>query len=304
MKITTKGLNLERIKADAYLLACFEDKKLLEESFNFLETNTGKPVDGLIKDDFKGKNSQLKSFYHAGRRFILTGLGKRKLCTLEILRCSTARAMKAADSNGNKSVALFLYDGELIDYSFEEIITGQVEASLLSLYKFNKYIHNKKDTPKDQINEIIFLTSQAKKRNVEKHINTAVIIAESNINARDLGNEPSNIATPQYVAGVINSYGKKYGFNVKTFDKKALVKMKMGCLLAVAQGSANEPRMVVMTYNGGKKGQKPYAIVGKGVTFDTGGISIKPSQGMESMKMDMNGAAAVIGTMNAVARLN
>lgn len=131
-----------------------------------------------------------------------------------------------------------------------------------------------------------------------------MIIAESNINARDLGNEPSNIATPQYVAGVINSYGKKYGFNVKTFDKKALVKMKMGCLLAVAQGSANEPRMVVMTYNGGKKGQKPYAIVGKGVTFDTGGISIKPSQGMESMKMDMNGAAAVIGTMNAVARLN
>lgn len=302
MKTTTRELNLKKSKADVIIISSFEDKKLLDNSYSQLEKLTGSKIPSLVKKDFEGKESQVKNFYLGDRRVILTGLGKKESCKLETLRCAVARAVKVADSMGVPGAGIILYEDNLNGNSLEDIVIAQVEAAYLSRYKFDKYFKVKKEK-KVYLENLEFLSDSKKLSQIQKYVNDGVIIAESTINARDIGNEPSNIATPVHVANKIVEYGKKYGYSVKVYDKKELTRKKFGLILAVGQGSANEPRMIVMTYNGGKKGDKPYALVGKGVTFDTGGISIKPSAGMENMKMDMNGSAAVIGAMNAIARL-
>ncbi len=121
---------------------------------------------------------------------------------------------------------------------------------------------------------------------------------------KDLGNLPPNLCTPSFLAEEAKALGKTYpGLKVEIHDEKKLKALGMGSFLAVAQGSEQPPRLIVMQYNGGKKGEQPYALVGKGITFDTGGISIKPAAGMDEMKYDMCGAASVFGTLRAVLEL-
>jgi leucyl aminopeptidase len=119
--------------------------------------------------------------------------------------------------------------------------------------------------------------------------------------ARGLQVLPGNVATPTYLANAARELAQRHGFGITILDKAAIVREKMGALLSVAQGSAEEPRFIAMEYNGSDA--KPVVLVGKGVTFDTGGISIKPAQNMEDMKYDMSGAAAVLGTFEALGRL-
>jgi len=119
--------------------------------------------------------------------------------------------------------------------------------------------------------------------------------------ARGIQVLPGNVCTPSYLAGVAEDLGKRHGMSVTVLDKAAIVREKMGALLAVAQGSAEEPRFIVLEYRGGAT--SPVVLIGKGVTFDTGGISIKPAQNMEDMKYDMSGAAAVLGTFEVLGRL-
>src|SRR5690606_15194651 len=126
-------------------------------------------------------------------------------------------------------------------------------------------------------------------------------VADGVFLARDLVNEPPNELHPITYAALIKKELTKLGVKVEVLDDKQLTKMGMGGIMAVGQGSANKPRMVIMRWNGGKAKDKPVALVGKGVTVDTGGISLKPGDGMHEMKMDMGGSAAVVGTMKAIA---
>jgi len=121
---------------------------------------------------------------------------------------------------------------------------------------------------------------------------------------KDLGNLPPNICTPTYLASIATKLGKEYRFKVSIFDQKKIEKLKMGSFLAVAKGSREEPRFITMEHNKGPKNQKPIVLVGKGITFDAGGISIKPSADMDEMKYDMGGAASVMGVMKTVGALN
>jgi len=121
---------------------------------------------------------------------------------------------------------------------------------------------------------------------------------------KDLGNLPPNICTPKYLASIATKLGKEYKFKVSIFDQKKIEKLKMGSFLAVAKGSREEPRFITMEHNKGPKNQKPIVLVGKGITFDAGGISIKPSADMDEMKYDMGGAASVMGVMKTVGALN
>lgn len=123
--------------------------------------------------------------------------------------------------------------------------------------------------------------------------------------ARDLGNLPGNVCTPSYLADQAKALGKRFDkLKVQSLDRKDMKKLGMGALLAVAQGSQEEPRLIAMEWNGGKKDEQPYVLVGKGITFDTGGISLKPGAAMDEMKFDMCGAASVFGTLQAVAEMN
>src|SRR5262249_31110879 len=121
--------------------------------------------------------------------------------------------------------------------------------------------------------------------------------------AKDLGNLPGNVCTPAYLAEQADALGKELNLRVEVLEREEIDKLGMGSFLSVTNGSAQPPRFIVMEYSGATKKQKPYVLVGKGITFDTGGISIKPAGDMDEMKFDMCGAASVFGTMRAIAEL-
>ena len=177
----------------------------------------------------------------------------------------------------------------------ETSIRALVEGIFLGTYTFEEFFSEKKTKVNLKEVNIEF------KGNFEKAIEETRIVAESVFLARDLQNLPSNIATPTYIANVAKEECEKVGISVKIIEKEEAEKLGMNLYLAVARGSEERPKFVVMEYKGG--GDKCYSIAGKGVTFDTGGISIKPSERMEEMKYDMSGAASVIGSMIAIARL-
>lgn len=186
----------------------------------------------------------------------------------------------------------------------------EVEQKTQDLEKFAEAIlwHNYSFTEwksKPEENELLELSIQTTKNNVDnlnkkltelETINTSVILA------RDLVNRPANIVTPEYLAHEAKAL-KDLGVKVTVLDKKKIEKLGLNLLLSVGKGSANEPKLVLMEYYGAGKGAENYALVGKGITFDTGGYSIKPSEGMRMMKSDMGGAAATIGTIKALASL-
>lgn len=181
------------------------------------------------------------------------------------------------------------------------------EGFLLSAYDF--FVHkskgkdDKNDHKNQALNEIAILTSTAPANADIKGLQRAEILCECQNFSRWLGDQPGNYMTPTILADETVKAAKGTGLKVTVWDKARIKKEKMGGLLAVNQGSDEEPRFIIMEYNGAGKGKKPIVFVGKGLTFDTGGISLKPGQSMEEMKYDMCGGAAVIGAMLAIARL-
>ena len=168
-----------------------------------------------------------------------------------------------------------------------------------SAYRYTDTNPNtKKDAKLKELDICVEKSSAAIKRSVELGYN----VGRGSNTARNLGNRPANHATPTYIANQVLELGKEIGgFKVDVLEEKDMKKLGMGSLLSVSEGSVEPAKLVTMQYNGGKKGAKPIVLVGKGVTFDTGGISLKPSPKMDEMKWDMSGAGSVIGTMAAVA---
>jgi len=180
----------------------------------------------------------------------------------------------------------------------DELLTNAVIGLRISLVNIGAFKTNGNRFEEPQISLII-------DKSQESIANKALSIAEAQVSAMHLVDTPSNIKTPEYMADYAVASGKKYGYKVDVYDKKALTEMKMDALLAVGQGSCHEPRLIVMEYNpkGNKSTNPKLGLVGKGISFDTGGISIKPSANMGYMKSDMGGAAAVIGAVELAARL-
>jgi leucyl aminopeptidase len=145
--------------------------------------------------------------------------------------------------------------------------------------------------------------TEKEKKEFERAVRYGSIAARAENFARELQTRPGNVATPRYLAERAEELAEHYDLDVEILDRKAIEKEKMHALLAVAQGSAEEPRFIVLEYKGGRKGSAPLVLVGKGITFDTGGISLKPPERMEEMKYDMSGAAAVLAAMRGIAEL-
>ena len=173
---------------------------------------------------------------------------------------------------------------------------------MLSQYGFVKY-KTINEGSSAFVTKFTVISDKVRSKSVARGVEAAEAITLGVITTRDLANAPNNEIYPQSLAKRAEELGKKNGFSVKVLDKAKIAELKMGGLIGVNQGSARPPVFIVLQYNGGTKTQKPIVLVGKGVTFDTGGISIKPSAGMSDMKGDMHGAASVIGTFVAAAKL-
>ncbi len=246
------------------------------------------------KEHFRGVSGEIFQIYPLSNakapRMILVGLGKKKTSTPENIR----RAAGIAIRNVRKlrTVAFLPVD------DIAETIAPLIDGAILGDYRFDRLKTEKEES---KLKTAFFFVGNS-------NINDAFIRAiqtmdEGTCMARDLANLPGNLLTPSILADEAKRLGRENKIPVKVLDEAQLIRLKMGSLLGVAQGSANRPKMVVWEYKGGKPGAPPIVLVGKGVTFDSGGISLKPGDGMEAMKGDMGGAGAVISIMHVLGRI-
>lgn len=243
---------------------------------------------------FTGKAGQVKIIplpYKSGhRQALLIGAGKEAVFDSVVAENAGGKTFVAIESSGAESAVVY---GEKFKDS-DKFYAHFAYGALLRSYKFTKYKTKKSETPG------LKLVSFAGASNAEKLFKSLNNIAKGVFFARNVVNEPPNVLYPDSFARAIKKILAPIGVTVEVIDEKKMAKLGMGAALAVGQGSDRPPRMVVMRWKG-TKGGAPVALVGKGITFDTGGISLKPGAGMEEMKMDMGGAAAVVGTMAGLA---
>jgi len=289
-------------KADAVAIFVREDEKSFKAARKQLLADVPHLQPVLDSGDFSGKKLSTVVGYvgsaASSPRFILVGLGE-EATTAEDLRRAAATAARVAAGLKCDHLAIEIPAVDGVD----GVTVGQcvTEGALLSQYAFDKYKTVKKNG--HMVKKFTLLTDKNAQKDVKKGATAASNIAEGVIVARDLANAPNNEIYPQTLAKRASALGKKHGFKVTVFDKKKITELKMNGLLGVNAGSVKPPVFIIMELNNGPKGQKPIVLVGKGITFDTGGISIKPAPGMADMKGDMHGAATVIGTMVALANL-
>ncbi|MES2766677.1 MAG: leucyl aminopeptidase [Bacteroidota bacterium] len=301
MEIKLIHSELGAVEADAVALFVYEDD--------------AQQIKSIIKDipsveavadteDFKGKKGSVQVVYTAdaikAKRVLLVGLGKKDALKIEQVRRSAAAATKRAAGMQLKSIAIQIPAIE--NLSNEEVAQAITEGSRLSQYKFNKYFTSPDAKTLTIENIILWSDDNSVVKEAEAGVKFGRNLAEGVKLSRDLANAPNNEIYPETLAERVQDAGKEAGFDVEILDKKEITALKMGGLLGVNQGSTRPPVMIIMKYNGGKSGDAPFGLVGKGVTFDTGGYSIKPAAGMGEMRMDMHGAATVIGTMYSIAK--
>ena len=287
-------------KTPAIILCVTEDKKLAELG-KALDKETKGYIAHALKTaaKFSGKAGETLFLSVPPKsscdQFILLGIGKAK--ELDTLKAETigGKLFASLDKSGIEK-AVLLAEG----YKDAELTASIAYGFKLRSYKFEKYKEPKKDNK--PFKELTIVSENSAAASKAFDINAA--IAEGVFTARDLINEPPNTLSPPAYADFIKKELEPLGVDVQILDEKKMKSLKMGGIMAVGQGSAEKPRMVIMRWNGNSSKSKsvPLALVGKGVTFDTGGISIKPSAGMDQMKMDMGGSAAVVGTIKALAR--
>ncbi|HEV7398890.1 MAG TPA: leucyl aminopeptidase [Solirubrobacterales bacterium] len=229
-------------------------------------------------------------------RVLVVGLGKREDLDAERARIASALAAKEAGTLGVTSLAWALPEHTDRDALVEGLVTG----TILGAYRFDRFKSADPDDPAPAgIDSLTLLGPEE----IAAPADLARVCAEAQNRARDLQSLPSNVATPTYLAGRAEEIAAAHeAVGVEVLGRDEIAAKEMGGLVAVSQGSAEDPRLIVLRYTGGGSGET-LGLVGKGVTFDTGGISLKPSAGMPDMKMDMSGAAAVLETVAAVAEL-
>ncbi|MES3039485.1 MAG: leucyl aminopeptidase [Bdellovibrionota bacterium] len=235
------------------------------------------------------------------RHVVVIGLGQDTKLDHEGVRQAAAAAYNSIKSLKTKEAAVH-FDGaasgakERANY-----LRALVEGFELASYNFNELKSKKPETP--EVLQIHIATESGKDKTVKAAFEEATILGSCVNFSRRLGDLPGNLMTPTILANEAKAAAQGTGIKVTIWDKERIKKEKMGGLLGVSEGSAQEPRFIIMEYNGAAKSKKPVVFVGKGLTFDCGGISIKPSAAMEEMKYDMCGGANVIGTLLAIAKL-
>jgi len=249
--------------------------------------------------EFRGAERQLFLLHSAGKlppqRVLLVGLGNRTKFTIEVMRRAMGMAAKRLRDLGIERAAVqVISDG---DASLRAI----VEAAVLATYRFHQFKADE-DGDATKLKTLTLCLPDADLKSARKAVAAAQVIAEATNYARDIGNLPGNIVTPRVMADYARQLAEKSGLVCTVLAKKELEQGGFGGLLAVGGGSANEPHLIVLEYSGAKDAA-PIALVGKAITFDSGGISIKPSDKMDEMKFDKCGGVAVLGILKAVARL-
>jgi leucyl aminopeptidase len=296
-------------RCDCLVIGAFERAELGPEALAVDRAMRGRVRALLARGDFSGRagETQLISEVTGLRsaRLLLVGLGNKAQFSRRAWRRALASAIAALARTRIVSAALALERPaarELDDYYFGRAIA---EVTGSSLYRINDLKSARKPRPASLARVLCGPVSAAAVATARRGLAAGAALIESSRLLRNLGNLPANVCTPRYLAAQARELERSYRrrLRVRIFDEAGIRRLKMGCLLAVTRGSAEPARFIVLEYRGGRRGRAPLVLVGKGVTFDTGGISLKDPPAMDEMKFDMSGGAAVLGTLRAVAAM-
>lgn len=236
-------------------------------------------------------------------RVLLVGLGKERDFHEKAYREAIARALQTLHDTGSTEAAITLSEISVPKRDVGWNIEQAVVAAQGALYRFDR-MKSKPGTRHRALKRVIFgVARRGELKSGEAGLARGLAIANGTRLAKDLGNTPSNICTPEYLASEAKKVAKAHGFGCEILDYAACEKLGMGSFLSVGKGSNKPPRFIVLRHDGGKKTDKPVVLVGKAVTFDAGGISLKPAGEMDEMNYDMSGGGAVIGAFRAIGEL-
>ena len=305
MQINVKTLDPAADKSDCFIVAVQEGGKLSPTAKHLDSLSNGQLTRVIKRGDITGKLNQIVLLHDvagiASERVLLVGTGKEALSDsqfITLLRTVTQRLLEISV----KSAFCGLVEVEVKARDAASIIQLGSETVAHALYQ---YTHTKSEkTPAPSLRHVTWQLEDKKlHKQAQAAAKTGQAIANGMALTRELGDLPGNICTPSHLAHEAKKLGKATDIKVTVLDQKQIEQLKMGSFLSVAKGSRQPPKLIVLEYNGGKKPGHPIVLVGKGITFDSGGISIKPGAAMDEMKYDMCGAASVLGTLSAVAEL-
>jgi leucyl aminopeptidase len=307
MKLNVLQGNIEDAPVDTLIVNLFEGVTEPGGGTGAVDQALNGAIGDLIAGgDLRGKAGEVAVLYSRGaipaKRVLVVGLGKAESFNLEGVRRAAASAiMRARDLNA-RTVATIVHGAGTGGLSLQDAAQAVAEGAQLGLYRYDA---PKQSEPLNQIESLTLVEQDsARVSQVETGVQVAQAVVEGVTLARDLVNMPPNVATPTRLAEAARQIAATYGMALTIGDREWAAQRKMGGFLAVAKGAGEPPYFIVLEHNADRTDLEPIVLIGKGITFDTGGISLKPAEKMEDMKSDMAGAAAVLGAMQVIGRLN
>ena len=308
MEIRVVAGDVAHIQTPALIVNLFEGATQPGGATGAVDRALDGAISKLMADgEVKGKRGEMTLVHTFGRlgaaRVVVAGLGKEKDFTADTVRRVTAEACRFLRARGVTRLATIAHGTGVAGLATSASGQAIAEGAILGLYRFRHYFSDDED--QRDVTELTIVERDAvRARELEEGVRVGRILAEASAMARDMVNEPANVMTPSRMAEIAQEMSREYALEVEVLDETRMEALGMGALLGVARGSSQPPRLIVLRYWGDQENRsQALGLVGKGITFDSGGISIKPASGMEEMKGDMAGGASVIAAMKALAQL-
>lgn len=307
MNITIQTTAAADFQTPCLVLPLWQGEPLQGAAAEINEKFSGLVTEVIEQDGFKGSTGETRVLYSSGgsgaSRVILLGLGKRDKVTLTSIRKAAAKAARGVRALKRSEFAIAV--PEVASIGAESVAEAIVEGTILGLHLFNDF---KTDPELKNLTKVESLTllaaNGADSESLENGARYAQLVAEANVRARLWVNIPSNKKSPEYLAEQARQIAAENGLRCEIWDENRIIEERMGALYGVGMGSDNPPRFIILEHApAGHENDAPLILVGKGMSFDTGGYSLKPSTSMEDMKDDMGGAAAVLGAMSVIKEL-
>jgi leucyl aminopeptidase len=311
--VTTVLVAADQLRTPLLVLHIFEGDREPRGFVAKIDTIFGGAVGRVLRSgDFAGRKEEALVLYPPGdqariQRLLLVGVGKREEHTLARLRRGIGAAIRVAERMGIGELDISLGHMQHTSERVGAYVAGvaATEAAIEAVWDFRELKSTPDaDAPRAALSRVGLLAQEEREvREYRRAVAHATVTASAANYARELQVRPGNVVTPAYLGGQAEALARDYGLKVTVLDRAGIEREGMQALLAVARGSAEEPRFIILEHLGGEPGAAPLVLIGKGVTFDSGGISIKPAEHMEDMKYDMSGAAGVLGAMRGIAEL-
>ena len=309
MEIQVKAGGIQAEDAPLIVVNLFEGVTEPGGATGAVDKALGGQIRALVAaGDFRGKRNETAVLYPAvpipAQRVLIVGLGKEEKFDLDGVRQAAGAAAKKARDLGITRFSTIVHGGGRAGLDLEDAAQAMVEGTILALYRFRQHKTEPDEDERPDVEAVTLVEfSEEKVPVVERGARTGQAIAEAVSMTRDLVNQPANYATPTVLAETAQQLAADFGLHCQVLNREQMAELGMGALLGVAQGSEQPPKFVILEHDAGRD-LDTIVLVGKGITFDSGGISIKPSEHMEAMKSDMAGAAAVMGALRAAAALD